>query len=188
MAPCYQTSAYRWISFSIFISAMISMTALLIIDMTMNGCNDPYHDITNCINSTSCDVRYCEESICANYTCLPRIKKWCVHDNTIFYPDGECPELKKYNTSLIVLCLLMVIFLDGFIYVSTIIHYRYTYYYKSLYVDDGAVSNPYISDPRMNKVNCRSCNGVGDDIVNGTKCKNCNGKGYIVIDTYRDEI
>jgi len=186
MAPCYQGSGYRWMSFSVFISASIAMLTVLIIDMTMNGCNDPYHDITNCINSTSCDVRYCEESICANYTCLPRIKKWCVHNEMVFYPEGECPEPKKYNTSMVVLCLLIVIFLDAFIYMMTIIHFRYNYYYSNMYMDDGAVPNPYIADPRVNKVKCGSCNGVGDDIVNGIKCKNCNGKGNIIIDNYRD--
>lgn len=186
MAPCYQSSGYRWVSISIFISASIAILTLLIIDITMNTCNDPYHDVDTCLNSTSCDVRYCEESICANYTCLPRIRAWCIHDETIFYPDGECPQKKIYKTSWIVLGLVLTIFLDGAIYMITIIHYRYTYYYSNMYVDDGAVSNAIISNPDINKVKCRSCNGVGDDLLNSTKCKNCNGKGYILIDSFRD--
>ena len=180
MSLCYHSSRYRWISIAIFISASIAVISLLGVDISMDQCNDSYHNIEPCLNSTTCDVRYCEETICSNYTCIPRIKKWCVNENIIFYPDGKCPEEKMYKTSIIVLVLTLVICLDCFIFLVTIIHYRYNYHYDEMYHDDGA-SDGRIRNPNNRKIKCSSCNGIGDDIVRNDKCNHYNGKGYIVI-------
>lgn len=174
MRNCYRTSWYRWVSLSIFVGSLIALLSVLIIDMTLDMCNDPYHDISYCLNSTSCDIRYCEPSICSNITCLPRIKKWCIHEDMIYYPEGECPKPKLYKSSWVILGLLLTITLDFIVFICTIIHGKCTQNYSSYYLDDD-LADSLLNDHNTPAKTCPICKGTSYD------CDRCSGSGMVRI-------
>ena len=187
MSICYQSSVYRWVSLLIFILASIGIVSILIIVITMDKCNDPYHDIGHCLNSTDCDVRYCEPSICDNYTCLPRLKTWCAHEEKIFYPDGNCPNDKLYIFSWVALRLIGVILFDALIYVITLCHYRYFYDYSKVYHHD-EYEDDLIGNKDLRLDICSDCVGVGNDMKSGAKCTTCNGLGQVLAGDNKSEV
>lgn len=168
-AACYQQSLYKWTIFILLIACGISAAVLLLLDMTTKVCNDQYHDINECLESTNCEERYCEPTPCSNYTCLPRVRDWCILDNMYYYPDDICPQDKKYKTAYVVfgiLCGAVVIIL---VHIITMCHYRfvqhpYTRLNKSLESDE-------------NYTTCSECGGIGNDIMTNRMCSLCQGKG-----------
>lgn len=168
----YRTPCYRWISISAGMSCIIFIITMNIVDMTLNSCNDPYHNIHTCLNSSSCDVRYCEPSICSNYTCLPRISSYCIDDEMIYYPNGECPKPKQYKSAWIVLGAGVILLVDFLVFIGSLIHDKCTQGYTTMYLDDD-LADTLARNPWTRTVTCNECNGLVPD------CTNCNGSGKV---------
>lgn len=180
MTICYHTTGFRLIMTCLFCTAAVGICALLLLDITMDTCNDPYHDVEDCLNSTNCDMRYCEPSLCGNYTCLPRMKSWCIHNDIIFYPNGDCPQSKGYKTSIVVLSLVGFCILLIVIYLITICHYRYIQYHQYTYLDND-LADKLSKNPDAIIKTCTLCYGVGKDMATMALCDNCRGSGKILV-------
>ncbi len=172
MRKCYRTPWYRWISLSIFVGCLIIILSILIVDMTLDSCNDPYHDISLCLNSTSCDIRYCEPSICHDYICLPRIKKWCIHEEMIYFPEGNCPKHKLYKSAWVIFWTFIVVVIDFIIFIGTIIDGKCTQNYSEFYLDDD-LAESILNNENAFLDECPICRG------NSYECERCNGRGIV---------
>ena len=180
MTICYNTNCFKYTSISILIICIIGLLSTGIIDYVITPCNDAYHSIDPCLNSSNCDERYCEPTTCKNYTCLPRIYKVCKHDNKLFYPElDKCPNDIIDDISWVRIILSGISLLVVIIYLITLIHYRCHYYYQ--YVSDGTDWNDQLNNnPNSNIVLCDLCNGAGRDMIYGAYFAKCNGQGRIL--------
>lgn len=169
----YNKAGYRWISISLAMTCVAAMLSFTIIDLSTGKCNDSYHNIYDCLNSTSCDTRYCEPSSCTGYTCLPRLSNTCMEDNILYYIEGKCPKPKPYNTSLIIIIFTSILAADLLLFVITLIHDKCTQTYAELYLDD-EISDRLIKGQNVKKKHCNKCRGVIDG------CNACNGTGLMI--------
>lgn len=179
MTICYNTSCYKWTSLGIFVTASVVLLTLQIIDITIKTCDDAYHSIDPCLNSSTCALRYCEPTICHNYTCLPRVYHPCRHRDSIYYPDDRCPDEIFYKMSWINLICIIIIIIVLFIYILSLIHYRCHYYYR-ISNDDSEWVDLLNDTPNPEVSTCPTCNGFGADLVTDALCSECRGKGRII--------
>lgn len=168
----YKSSGYRWVSISLAMGCVATILAFGIIDLITRRCNDSYHNINNCLNSTSCDVRYCEPSSCEGYTCLPKLSSECIEDDMIYFMEGKCPMKKKYKTSIIIIGLSSALFINLLIFFTTIIYDKCSQTYAELYLDD-EVTDRIIKNTNGSIIKCSNCMGMTDG------CIHCNGTGFM---------
>ena len=179
MTICYNTNKFKYTSIGLISICTILILTISIVEYTIDPCNDSYHNIESCLNSTTCEERYCEPSICSNYTCLPRVYKWCKHRNYIFYPDDECPKEIFHKISWIKISLGSIILLILIIYLITLIHYRCHYYYQ--YISDTTDWDDNLTVDSVIEL-CDTCDGHGVNILSSSQCYMCEGKGRIIKD------
>lgn len=175
----YNTGCYKWTNLIIFMLAAITLVSLQIVDTTIKTCNDAYHTIEPCLNSTTCELRYCEPSICNNHTCLPRVFHPCRHKDSIYYPDDRCPDEIFYQLSWINLVCAIILLVIVVVYIITLIHYRCYYYYR-VDQDDSEWTDLLNETPNGQIIICDRCRGTGADALLNHQCGLCKGAGRII--------